>query len=221
MNPGFASPRLLRLVRSVTEQERAPREEVGQCGLCAAPVPPEHRHLLDVQERTILCACRACAILFEAEPTRRGHYRLTPDRHRRIEGFRLSEADWAELSIPVDLAFFFYSSAADRVVACYPGPAGVTESALPLTGWDRLVRENPVLQRLEPEVEGLLIDRAEGAREHWIVPLDACYRLAGMIRTRWRGLGGGPELRQEVARYFEELRRGSERVRYDGTPAST
>lgn len=221
MIPGFTSPRLSRLVRSVAEEERAPREEVEQCGLCSAPVLPEHRHLLDVKERTIHCACQACAILFDAEPTRRGHYRLTPDRRRQIEGFRLSEADWAELSIPVDLAFFFYSGAVDRVVACYPGPAGVTESALPLTGWERLARKNPVLQALEPEVEALLVDRTEGACEDWIVPLDTCYRLAGVIRTRWRGLGGGIELRQEVKRFFEELRRGSQRVRYDGTPSST
>jgi DNA repair exonuclease SbcCD ATPase subunit len=41
-------------------QEQAAQE---RCELCSEPIPPEHRHLLEVSTREIMCACRACSIL--------------------------------------------------------------------------------------------------------------------------------------------------------------
>ncbi|MCH6159397.1 DUF5947 family protein [Streptomyces marispadix] len=39
----------------------------------------------------------------------------------------------------------------------------------------------------------------------WIVPLDDCYRLAALVRTHWRGLSGGPEVREHIDAFFAGL----------------
>jgi hypothetical protein len=49
------------------------------------------------------------------------------------------------------------------MVAFYPGPAGATESELPLPAWNRMVARDPRLAVLRPDVEALLV-RA-GARD--------------------------------------------------------
>ena len=103
------------------------------------------------------------------------------------------------------MAFFFHSSAAERVLAYYPGPMGPTESQLELNSWQELEQENPILGELEPDVEALLVNRARGARGQWLVPLDECYRLVGLIRTWWRGLTGGSEVWREIDYFFQQL----------------
>ena len=47
------------------------------------------------------------------------------------------------------------------MTAFYPSPAGATESLLPLTAWEEIVRENPALREMQPDVEALLV-RANG-----------------------------------------------------------
>jgi hypothetical protein len=117
----------------------------------------------------------------------------------------------------VDMAFFFDSAPAERVVAMYPSPMGATESLLELDTWEALVAANPVLEELEPDLEALLVNRARGARQHWIVPLDDCYELVGLIRLRWKGLSGGTEVWQEIERFFEELSRRAKPATRRGT----
>jgi hypothetical protein len=56
-------------------------------------------------------------------------------------------------------------------------------------------------------VEALLVNRARGARMHFVVPIEDCYRLAGLIRTRWRGLSGGEEVWKEIDGFFKEVAR--------------
>jgi hypothetical protein len=103
------------------------------------------------------------------------------------------------------MAFFFRSSREGRVVAYYPSPMGPTESLLGLEAWDGLERANPILAEMEPDVDALLINRARGARGQWLVPIDDCYALIGLIRTHWKGLSGGKEVWEEVERFFERL----------------
>ena len=197
--------------------EAPPAEEQEErCDLCGEEIPPGHRHLIDLDDRRLLCACRACTILFDHSGAGGGHYRLLPDRALELMDFDLDEALWRSFDIPVELAFFFHSSAAGRVVAFYPAPTGATESQLPLASWDELLRRNPVLERLEPDVEALLVNRTAGAGEHWLVPVDRCYELVGVIRTRWRGFGGGSELWEQVNAFFERLRREAAPVSNDG-----
>jgi len=178
---------------------------VEQCDLCAAPVPPNHRHIVDVNDRRLMCACRGCAVLFDSKAAGGGHLRLLPTRRRRLEGFALDDGQWERLRIPVEMAFFFRSTPAERVCAMYPSPAGPTESLLELEAWTELEAANPVLAELEPDVEALLVSRAQEMREHWIVPIDDCYELVGLIRTRWRGFGGGSEVWEEIDRFFGDL----------------
>ncbi len=186
------------------------------CELCSEPIPPEHRHLLNVSSREIMCACRGCSILFYEDAASEGRYRLIPDRRLFLEGFEMSDAQWESLRIPVDMAFFFYSASAERVVAFYPSPMGPTESLLKLSAWEELEESNPILKEMERDVEALLVNRARGAREHYLVPMDQCYGLVGLIRMRWRGFTGGKEVWEGISQFFEGLRKSSRTVTTKG-----
>jgi hypothetical protein len=102
------------------------------------------------------------------------------------------------------MAFFFHSSAAGRVVAFYPSPLGATESLLDV--------DDRVLEELEPDVEAVLVNRARGARQHFLVPIEDAYRLVGLIRIHWRGLSGGTQVWDEIERFFAELAGSSKKV---------
>jgi Family of unknown function (DUF5947) len=184
----------------------APPALVEHCELCGVALPPEHRHLVDRKSATLACACTACALLFEREGAAGGTYIAVPQRSLALGDFRMSEEQWDDLMIPVNMAFIYVSTAAKRAVAYYPSPAGATESLLNLEHWDALVAENPILASLAPDVEALLLNRLRDAREYYIVPIDACYQLVGIIRTSWRGLGGGEEVWQAITGFFASLR---------------
>jgi hypothetical protein len=211
----LASSRLRRLA----QRSAAAREEaLERCELCSAPIAAEHRHLLDLRDRELLCACRACALLFDRSAAGAGHYKLVPDRRLRLGDFELGDLAWAELRLPVDMAFFFRSSADGRVMAFYPGPMGATESLLGLDAWRELEAANPVLRTMADDVEALLVNRTMGARSHWLVPIEDPYALAGLIRTRWRGLTGGREAWEAIAQFFEDLDRRSRPASAATTP---
>jgi len=182
--------------RSTVEREAA----LEQCELCGTPIPVEHRHVLELATRDVKCACRPCGLLFE----RAEKLKLIPTDVRRLDDVEL---DWEELRLPVDIAFFFRTGGTMK--AYYPSPMGPTESQLELDAWEALEAANPVLTTLVPDVEALLVNRSLGARQHWIVPIDECYELVGLIRTAWRGFTGGAEVWQGIRRRFEELDRRS------------
>jgi hypothetical protein len=146
------------------------------------------------------------------------HYRLVPDRTLFVPDFELDEATWLAFGVPVDLAFFFRSSRTGQVAAFYPSPAGATESLLDLESWAEVETRNPVLADLEDDVEALLVNRAHGAREHWIVPVDRCYALVGIMRSRWVGIGGGDEVWEEIEGFFDDLRRYARLASNHGRP---
>jgi hypothetical protein len=197
--------RLRQIVLSGAAGQAATGPELEQCELCGEPIAAEHRHLLDLENRQVLCACRACTLLFDRRAAGGGHFRLVPDRRLRIDDFELDDVRWADLRIPVEMAYLFHSSTERRVVAYYPSPAGPTESLLELDAWEQIERDNPVLRSLEPDVEALLVNRARGARRHFVAPIDDCYRLVGLIRANWRGLSGGREVWEQIDGFFEDL----------------
>ena len=208
----FSAFSSLRRFAEAESEKTAKAAALEHCDLCGEPIPPEHRHLLEVSTREMMCACRPCSILFDREAASEGRYRLVPDRRLFLEDFEMSDAQWESLRIPVDMAFFFYSTPAERVVAFYPSPMGPTESLLKLSAWEELERRNPVLGAMDRDVEALLVNRVRGAREHFLVSIDECYSLVGLIRTRWRGLSGGREVWEKIGRFFEELRERSKTV---------
>jgi hypothetical protein len=196
-----------RLVDLARRGRAARAEPEARCELCGAPLAADHRHVLDVAARELKCTCRPCALLFDDPQAARGRLRAVGDRRLALDGFVLDDALWADLQLPVDVAFFFRDTPARRVSAFYPSPMGATASLLTLDAWTALQDANPVLATLVPDVEALLVDRARGARRQWIVPIDDCFALVGLIRTRWRGLTGGREVWLELDRFFDDLDR--------------
>jgi hypothetical protein len=188
---------------------QAAREAEEHCDLCGEPIAPTHRHLLDLVSRELQCICRACALLFDQAAAGGGTRKLLPTRILGLPDFALTDTQWESLRIPVNMAFFYANSQAGRVMALYPGPQGATESLLSLETWEDVVRHNPVLREMEPDVEALLVNRVREARDYLIVPIDECYRLVGLIRVHWRGLTGGRAIWQEIDAFFAGLRQGA------------
>ena len=179
---------------------------VEKCEFCAVEIPAAHGHVADLDHSSLQCACRACYLLFTHSQAGRGRYRSVPDRYLEDRDRPMTAAEWEELEIPVGLAFFLHSSDAGEVTAFYPSPAGATECRLDLAAWDRLAAAHPLLGAIEPDVEAILICRTDDSVEHYLVPIDACYELAGRMRLHWRGFDGGAEARQSIADFLGQVR---------------
>lgn len=205
-------------LRSLAQRSAERREAVQErCELCGAAIPSDHRHVLHRESRELMCACRPCSLLFDRDAAAMGRYKLVPDRRLAVFDLELDDVMWEELRLPVDIAFFVRSSHSGRVEAFYPSPMGATESMLGLEAWAALEEANPVLRTLEEDVEALLVNRVRGARRHWVVPMDECFGLVGLIRAHWRGFTGGKEVWEELGRFFDGLdRRSRPATRNDG-----
>jgi hypothetical protein len=219
---GPANP--LAVLARVSATRPAPSAQ-ERCEMCAEDIAAQHQHVVDLVGRGLMCTCRPCYLLFTAEDAEL-RYRAVPDRYLSFPDFALFAGQWEELEIPVGLAFFFTNSVLGRTVAFYPGPAGATESELPLGAWDRVVEANPVLGLLRPDVEALIVrmpDRNPGGHSGQavchLVPIDRCYELVGALRKAWRGFDGGQEARALLDTFFADLAARSEPAR--STPASS
>jgi hypothetical protein len=171
------------------------------CELCGEPLPDRHAHLLEERKDLVLCACRACALLFERGETGPGRFRLVP--HRRV---RLTGPLPSELGVPVGLAFLVRQSDG-TVVAHYPSPVGATRWEVDPAAWDRLVGRYEELRSMRPAVEAFLVAIVRGMDERWLVPIDDCHRLVALVRREWTGMSGGPRLWERIAAFFAELDR--------------
>lgn len=158
-----------------------PRPTPGEsCEMCAVAVDDEHRHVVDLERRSLLCVCRGCALLFERSstmdpavgshtdppagttPGSTARYRTVPDRYVEVAPFTLPGPAWAALQIPVGIAFVVANTQLGRTVAFYPGPGGATESELPLDAWSDIVDTNPALAGVEADVEAVLLRTGDG-----------------------------------------------------------
>ena len=175
--------------------------------MCNEVLTDRHGHLVDTDKRSLACACRACYLLFTHEGAAGGRFRAVPERVYHDPDRPLTDADWNELQIPVAMAFFFFNSALDRVVAGYPSPAGPTECELDLTAWDRLAATHPLLGEMAPDVEAIFVNRTEDGNEVYLIPIDECYSLVGELRLLWQGFDGGAEVRAALASFLAGLRR--------------
>lgn len=183
---------------------RARSVPLERCDLCSIELGPDHPHLVEPATRRLVCACQACAILFSGAAETK--YRRVPRVVRYLPNFQLTDAQWEGLMIPINMAFFFQSSAVGKVIVLYPSPAGATESLLDFESWREIVEGNPILKELEADTEALLVNRVGQASDHFIVPIDECYRLVGLIRTKWKGLSGGTEVWEAINAFFAEMK---------------
>jgi Family of unknown function (DUF5947) len=180
-----------------------PRAALKRCELCGAGLAAEHRHLLEMSNGRIVCACDGCALRFQAVLD--GRFRLIPRGVRSLPDLNWTDVEWEALALPINLAFFFQSTPEKRSKAMYPSPAGATESLLPLNAWDSLVAHNVALASMEPDVEALLVNRVGTKREHYLAPIDVCFELVGLIRVHWRGFSGGEIVWEEIDKFFSRL----------------
>jgi hypothetical protein len=174
-----------------------------RCDLCNERLGERHAHLVEPAARRLLCACRACALLFTDRTD--GRYRRVPEQTQVLAEFAMTDIQWAAFRLPINLAFFFYSSPDQRIVALYPSPGGATQSQLSLSAWHELAAANPVLTGLEADVEALLVNRIDDARHYYRVPIDRCYALVGVIRRQWRGFSGGAEVKASIQEFCAGL----------------
>lgn len=195
------------LARFAAGDGAAPR--AARCELCGGPLGEPHRHVVELGQRGVQCACAACAILFARGDAR---YRTIPDRVRRARSFALDAERWAALGIPVTLAICYRDSRRDTSIVCYPGPAGLTEAELEADAWQAICAATPLAHELAPDVEALLVRGARGARTLacYLVPISTAYELVGRLRVAWEGFSGGARGEAELAAFFAELdRRGA------------
>lgn len=181
-------------------------QPVDFCEFCGIPVPDHHGHVIEPATRQVSCVCLVCGEAMSGRPDHR--YRLVPTRAEKLDGFRLSDADWHSLGLPIDMAFLFHSTPDEGPIALYPGPLGVTQAAVAADAWGALLRANPLLGEFEPDVEALLVDRRGGRRSCYRVPIDRCYALAGTIRQHWQGFSGGDGVWQAIDDFLAGIGQG-------------
>ena len=191
---------LARAPGSATAAGTSPTAE--RCDLCTGVIPDDHRHLLNLRERQIVCVCEGCWAIRAGDPD----LRPVGSRTLWLDRFDMPEEVWADFRIPIGLAFFMYSSVTECVVALYPSPAGATESELRFDSWARLVELNPVLGDLQPDGEALIVNRKSNPPAYAIAPIDRCYMLVGLVKASWQGISGGAGVEEAVARFFDGLR---------------
>ena len=185
------------------------RAGVERCEMCSRELTAEHEHLVEPASRRLICACSACAILFEGQSATK--YKRVPREVIFLRDFQLTDGQWDGLAVPIDMAFFFHSTPHGKVIALYPSPAGPTESLLTLDAWSEIAQTNPALSKMQPDVTALLVNRVGHARgvsaEYYLVPIDECYKLVGLIRTYWHGFSGGTGVWREIGAFFTALKK--------------
>lgn len=190
------------LTRLLREKKPAAQD---WCELCAVPIAQVHAHVVDTKDRRLLCSCYACNLLF-AEPGAEQRFRSVPKRYAAVPAPLFSDAQWEALGIPIGLAFFFENSATQRIIAFYPGAAGATESQLALDAWRELREREPLIATMQPDVEAVLVYRPRGAgAQSYVVPIDACYELVGLVRAKWTGINGGDDVHTAIDGFFRRI----------------
>lgn len=185
----------------------SPEAAIEKCNFCGRVLSADHRHLVDLSAMKFMCTCEMCMITMAES----GIYKPLPQRHLQLEGFKMSDSLWSDFLIPVNMAFFVFSSGRNGTVAYYPAPTGATESKLKMEPWYQLVQLNPMLRDLTPDLEALLVNRLEAEGQYYIVPIDTCYKLIGMIRVTWKGIFGGKEVNDIIGQFFSDLKERSVR----------
>ena len=189
---------------------------------CApSPIAEQHQHVVNLDSRALMCTCRACYLLFTdragrpALPRRAGPLPVLPGlRARRgATGTRWrSRSAWPSSSP---------TRCSGRTVAFYPGPAGATESELPLDAWDARRGGQPAARhRAAPTSRRCCVRGARTASDRvrpatWCRSTPATSWSAGCGRL-WRGFDGGQEARARSTTFFAQVDAAQPRPRPGG-----
>ena len=197
-------------LRRFLVDDPAAAEVQERCELCATPIPPSTRTWCRWPSGG---CCAPAGPAGSCSTTRAPAVAATPGCRTgtwSTRRSRLTEDRWDALQIPVGMAFFLHNSVRGAIVACYPSPAGATESELSLDAWGDGIGAGPLAAQLLPDVEALLVRREPA--ECLLVPIDACYRLVGLVRLHWRGFDGGAEAWSAINTFFADLHSRAQRV---------
>ena len=63
-----------------------------RCEMCSRELAPGHEHLVEPANRRLICACDACAILFEGQSGTK--YKRVPRRVLYLRDFQMSDGQW-------------------------------------------------------------------------------------------------------------------------------
>ena len=204
-------------LRRRRRRRRRPTPAPGErCEMCAEPIADASTPHV-VERRGAHPALHVPRLLPAVHPPGRGAGPL-PRRARSLRcASRRSgstEPQWDALQIPVRMAFFFHNSDARPRRRLLPEPGGRHRVAAPargLAGAGR--RRTRCWPSLAPDVEALLV-RGRARRsgfECFLVPIDACYELTGVVRRRWRGFDGGEEAWRDIDAFFAAAARAQPR----------
>ncbi len=192
-------------LRPLERYARRANERVAhaKCELCSMAIDEaEHRHVVDVIDRKLKCACRPCALVFEQD---KGRLRAVPtDVRIAAEPFDAAQRD--ALRVPVGLAFFLRSSALARWVAIFPSPAGATEADVEDDA-ACILEDSAFARTARDDVEAVMVrTNRDGRCDCFITPIDVCYECVASLRIHWKGIGGGDEAHQAIDEIVERLR---------------
>jgi hypothetical protein len=187
--------------------------DVERCELCASPVAVEHSHLVDLHKRRLVCCCDACVSLFDVPLTResqeisRTRFKRVPTRWKKLGDVVMGRELAAELCLPVGLIFLMCASPSGKAIALFPGPIGVAEADISGDGWARVVERWSALQEMVADVEAIMLVNMHNIDEAgvYLVPIDACFNLAGRLQTSWKGLDGGIDGERALADFVREV----------------
>ncbi|MEO6892411.1 MAG: DUF5947 family protein [Ktedonobacteraceae bacterium] len=133
---GRSAPSLDVLRQFTRKREMRPPTE--QCELCSAGIPAQHRHLLALASHTLICVCIPCSILFGDPGAGQGKYRLVPSRALLLPDFQMTDEQWEELLIPVNMVYTFTAQAPGVSWPTIPVRQGLWSLRSPWKGGMRL-----------------------------------------------------------------------------------
>ena len=70
------------------------------------------------------------------------------------------------------------------------------------------------------QVNRLGYSRGYSAAEYYLLPIDECYKLVGLIRMHWKGLSGGTEVWKALGEFFTDVKARSVEVSVEVKEAS-
>ena len=192
---------LRRFARGAARRAADPAAARASTASCArSSLAEDHRHLLDLEERRIVCVCPNCWSMRSGDAS--SGRRLA---HAWLDDFELSDELWAAFQIPIGLAFFMRSRRPAGSSAV-PEPGGRHRVRARPRAWDRARGGQPGARAARARRRGA--DRQPPARPaaYAIAPIDRCYRLVGIIKANWEGISGGARSRRRRRRFFDDLR---------------